>query len=165
VVFSPALLTNRHDQEFATYNSLFQSYPLLGSHSRPIFSDNITGLQVSSSLSSSLSFLSTFTSMSSSLPSSDLSSFALPPSSSSSSSYLHSSSTHPFHISTFPVPSLKPLKLVTAIKLLDPLKRICQYEVPGGGVCRDEGCDDVHLNRIAGPGTGGLEPSGMSWFF
>jgi len=29
---------------------------------------------------------------------------------------------------------------------------ICQYEIPGGGVCRDSGCRDVHLSA----GRGGL---------
>jgi len=59
------------------------------------------------------------------------------------------------------LPDLRPLKLATASRLLDPSKRICQYEVPGGGVCRDEGCEDVHLSRIAGQGgRGGAEPSG-----
>jgi len=24
-------------------------------------------------------------------------------------------------------------------------RRICQYEIPGGGWCRDEECEDVHL--------------------
>jgi len=58
------------------------------------------------------------------------------------------------------LPDLRPLKLATASRLLDPSKRICQYEVPGGGVCRDEGCEDVHLSRIAGQGgRGGAEPS------
>ena len=43
---------------------------------------------------------------------------------------------------------LGPLKLATAIKQLDPSKRICQYEVPGGGVCKDASCDDIHLNTL-----------------
>ncbi|KAF7365120.1 MADS-box transcription factor [Mycena venus] len=43
---------------------------------------------------------------------------------------------------------------------LDPVKRICQYEVPGGGVCRDAGCEDVHLNRVGREGGAGVvEPS------
>ncbi|KAH7101241.1 hypothetical protein BKA62DRAFT_704006 [Auriculariales sp. MPI-PUGE-AT-0066] len=34
-----------------------------------------------------------------------------------------------------------------AITTLDPNSKICQYEVPGGGVCKDATCKDVHLNR------------------
>ncbi|KAG1772426.1 hypothetical protein EDD22DRAFT_434033 [Suillus occidentalis] len=26
--------------------------------------------------------------------------------------------------------------------------RVCQYEVPGGGVCRDKNCNDLHLSRL-----------------
>ncbi|KAG5652882.1 hypothetical protein H0H81_003245 [Sphagnurus paluster] len=44
--------------------------------------------------------------------------------------------------------------------MLDPLKRICQFEVPGGGVCRDEGCEDMHLSRLAGPdGRSSAQPT------
>jgi hypothetical protein len=50
----------------------------------------------------------------------------------------------------FPPPSLKALKLATAANLLDPTKRICQYEIPGGGMCRNDECEDVHLSRIIG---------------
>jgi hypothetical protein len=48
------------------------------------------------------------------------------------------------------LPDLKLLKLATATKRLDPLKRVCQYEIPGGGACRDEKCEDVHLRRLMG---------------
>jgi len=54
----------------------------------------------------------------------------------------------------FPLPTLKPLKLATASKVLDPTKQVCQYEVPGGGTCRDEECEDLHLISM-----GGVEPS------
>jgi hypothetical protein len=57
----------------------------------------------------------------------------------------------------FPLPTLKPLKLATASKVLDPTKQVCQYEVPGGGTCRDEECEDLHLISM-----GGVEPSGTS---
>ncbi|KAM6494386.1 hypothetical protein JOM56_010747 [Amanita muscaria] len=43
---------------------------------------------------------------------------------------------------------LKLLKLAAATKRLDPLKRICQYEIPGGGTCRDGTCEDIHLSRL-----------------
>ncbi|KAI0771193.1 hypothetical protein BD413DRAFT_64812 [Trametes elegans] len=36
--------------------------------------------------------------------------------------------------------------------------RICQYEVPGGGECRDSNCEDVHLSRLPA-----VEPSGTSF--
>jgi hypothetical protein len=26
--------------------------------------------------------------------------------------------------------------------------RICQFEVPGGGECRDEACSDIHLSPL-----------------
>jgi len=46
------------------------------------------------------------------------------------------------------------------MKHLDPSKQLCQYEVPGGGVCRDEGCDGVHLSRLPMDIDGeALEPS------
>ncbi|KAI0826767.1 hypothetical protein BC628DRAFT_215349 [Trametes gibbosa] len=32
--------------------------------------------------------------------------------------------------------------------------RICQYEVPGGGECRDQNCEDIHLSRVSS-----VEPS------
>lgn len=45
---------------------------------------------------------------------------------------------------------LQPLRLVATSKwLADPSRRICQYEVPGGGVCRDDHCQDVHLSRMS----------------
>jgi hypothetical protein len=44
---------------------------------------------------------------------------------------------------------------------LDPSKQICQYELPGGGICRDEGCQDVHLSRgLDGANVDDVEPSG-----
>jgi len=43
---------------------------------------------------------------------------------------------------------LKLLKLAAAMKRLDPLKRICQYEIPGGGTCRDGTCEDIHLSWL-----------------
>ncbi|KAJ7025330.1 hypothetical protein C8F04DRAFT_1269221 [Mycena alexandri] len=59
----------------------------------------------------------------------------------------------------FPLPNLLPLKLATC-SALDPGKRVCQYEVPGGGVCRDGRCEDVHLSRDGREGGEGVvEPS------
>lgn len=120
-----------NENGYATYDSPFESYPLLRLHSRPVMfsGDTTTTFDPSSFLSSS-----------------------------SGSLRLPTSSPLPF-----PLPNLKPLKLATASKMLDPSKRICQYEVPGGGVCRDEGCEDVHLGRMGGGGErglGGVEPTG-----
>ncbi|KAF8073739.1 hypothetical protein FPV67DRAFT_763477 [Lyophyllum atratum] len=151
----------RHDQDYSTYDSPFKWYPLLASRARPLYTNSV--IDPSSFLSSSSS---ASTSNSSSLASSsNLSFFTTPSSSSSASSLSFSPSTasvYPFHTDTaaFMLPDLRQLKLATTSKLLDPSKRICQYEVPGGGVCRDEGCEDVHLSRIAGHGRGGgAEPS------
>lgn len=56
------------------------------------------------------------------------------------------------------VPDLKPLKLRTALRSIAAAgsqgQRVCQYEVPGGGECRDVKCGDLHIGRIA------VEPSG-----
>ncbi|KAJ6559099.1 hypothetical protein DFH09DRAFT_1316862 [Mycena vulgaris] len=79
--------------------------------------------------------------------------------SSSISSLPSFSFSFPTYDSVFPLPSLKPLKLATC-SALDPAKRICQFEVPGGGVCRDAGCEDLHLNRVGREGGAGVvEPS------
>ncbi|EDR13289.1 uncharacterized protein LACBIDRAFT_308982 [Laccaria bicolor S238N-H82] len=75
------------------------------------------------------------------------------------SGYLTSSSSYTTP-TYFPLPTLKPLKLATASKVLDPTKQVCQYEVPGGGTCRDEECEDLHLSRLIS--MGGVEPSGTS---
>ncbi|CAK5284148.1 unnamed protein product [Mycena citricolor] len=68
--------------------------------------------------------------------------------------------SNPSFSSSIPsVPNLLPLKQ-TSHRTLDPGKRICQYELPGGGVCRDAECKDIHLSRIGrekGPDV--LEPS------
>lgn len=60
------------------------------------------------------------------------------------------------------IPDLQPLKRAASVKALDPCKQICQYELPGGGVCRDAGCEDVHLRRgdLNKAGMDGIEPSG-----
>ncbi|KIP02888.1 hypothetical protein PHLGIDRAFT_26369 [Phlebiopsis gigantea 11061_1 CR5-6] len=55
----------------------------------------------------------------------------------------------------FPV-SLSSCKAAAVNRWLsDPSRRICQYEVPGGGECRDPGCEDIHPSR-----AGSVEPSG-----
>lgn len=54
-------------------------------------------------------------------------------------------------------PDLGPLRLATLSRTLDPVGRLCQYEVPGGGQCRDATCPDVHLGQLLPQ-----EPSGAS---
>lgn len=43
--------------------------------------------------------------------------------------------------------------------LSDPSRRICQYEVPGGGECRDPNCEDIHPSM-----EWTVEPSGTPSF-
>ena len=55
---------------------------------------------------------------------------------------------------------LKPLKQAAVLKYLsDNTRQVCQYELPGGGECRDKSCENVHLSRISA-----VEPSGTSVF-
>lgn len=67
-------------------------------------------------------------------------------------------SSHP--CSPIPLPDLKGLKHAVLHRSLaqltrrSPDLRVCPYEVPGGGVCRDRDCGELHLGRI------GKEPSG-----
>lgn len=53
---------------------------------------------------------------------------------------------------------LRSLKMATLFKNLDPDRRICQFEIPGGGVCRDDKCEDLHIERELET----WEPSGAS---
>ncbi|TFK28067.1 hypothetical protein FA15DRAFT_665850 [Coprinopsis marcescibilis] len=43
---------------------------------------------------------------------------------------------------------LNSLRETILTKSLDPNKKICQFEIPGDGVCRDANCDDVHPSRL-----------------
>lgn len=67
------------------------------------------------------------------------------------------------------VPDLKPLRLAVLGKRLDPSQRLCHFE-SGGGTCRDDHCEDLHLNRLermTASGllepTGGWSPDAMLW--
>ncbi|KAJ7644213.1 hypothetical protein FB45DRAFT_291247 [Roridomyces roridus] len=137
-------------KHYVPYNSPFDSYPLMRMRSQRMLSSQSTSTDQKIPYESCLS--PTITTCSSH-PS--LSSF----SSSSSSSSLSSFTSLPSSLSSvLPLPDLTPLKLTA----LDPAKRICQYEVPGGGICRDAGCNDLHLSRL----EGAQEPNGMScWFW
>lgn len=67
----------------------------------------------------------------------------------------HTTST-PSSASTSTPIDLRTLRLAhMKFWLADPLKQICQYEIPGGGECRDHECDSLHLSRL--PAT---EPTG-----
>ncbi|KAH7908052.1 hypothetical protein BJ138DRAFT_407788 [Hygrophoropsis aurantiaca] len=120
---------------FASYDSPFAVYPLLRS--------------VSQLGSSSFSQGSSYSSHSVLVPS-------VPTSSDHPLTY-HTPSSSSSHLSSLSVslPDLKPLKQAVLQRSLGQLtaddtgRRVCQYEVPGGGVCRDRDCTDLHLSRIA----------------
>jgi len=133
--------SQQDDGKYGVYNSIFELYPLLRGYSLPMSSDPKFSSHLSS-LSSSHMYPSTRTTLSSS------SSVPTEP-----SSYFLSASSSSF----LPELNLRALKLAAIGKVLHPFKQICRYEVPGGGTCRDEGCDDVHLSRLQGTT---VEPSG-----
>ncbi|KAF7795161.1 hypothetical protein EIP86_006310 [Pleurotus ostreatoroseus] len=54
-----------------------------------------------------------------------------------------------------PALNLKPLQAIAIYRWLDdPSRFLCQYEVPGGGECRDSHCEDIHPSR-----AGAVEPT------
>ena len=128
---------SQDDGKYGAYHSIFELYPLLRGHSRSMTSDPVFPSHLSPHSSLHM-YPSTRTSLSSSPV------FAEP------SSYFLSASS-------LPELNLEALKSAAISKVLHPFKRICQYEVPGGGTCRDEGCDDMHLSRLQGVT---VEPSG-----
>jgi len=50
------------------------------------------------------------------------------------------------------IPNLKGLRMQAAARRMTDSAadntRICQFEVPGGGECRDRTCGDMHLNQF-----------------
>lgn len=58
--------------------------------------------------------------------------------------------------------AIRMVRLATVSQLLDPHKRVCQYEIPGGGICKDSDCEDFHMHRMGGASRGLaiVEPSG-----
>lgn len=71
-------------------------------------------------------------------------------------SLVESSLFQPHDISALSPVSLSALKAAAINRWLsEPSQRVCQYEVPGGGVCRDPNCEDIHPSR-----AGAVEPSG-----
>lgn len=68
---------------------------------------------------------------------------------------IHSPSSSPA------MPDLQPLKFAAAMMSIDPSTQLCRYEVAGGGVCHDDGCNDVHISRLQIGANGGMpEPNG-----
>jgi hypothetical protein len=130
--------TQQDDGKYGAYHSIFKLYPLLRGHSRSTSSDPDFLSHVSPHSSLHI-YPSTRTSLS------------------SSSSVLAEPSSYFLSSSSLPELNLEALKSAAIGKILHPFKRICRYEVPGGGTCRDEGCDDVHLSRLQGVT---VEPSG-----
>jgi len=146
-----ARLQDNQDQQasenFPAYDSPFESYPLLRSHLRRMLSDDESPTTLQDQHQQDAQHSSS-TSLSSSLPS-FMSSSSLPSLSSSSSVASRSF-----------LPDLKPLKKAASFKALDPSKQICQYELPGDGICLDKGCQDVHLSRgLDGANVDNVEPS------
>jgi len=132
------------DKAFTVYRSPFESYPLLLTQGRS--SDSISQFRDMSSPSLSHMYPSMRPSLSSDSPHVHTE----PSTSSSYSSFTYSAG--------IALPNLQPLQLATWAKMLNPTRRLCQYEVPGGGTCRDDGCHDVHLSKLEGE-MGTIEPS------
>ena len=131
---------------FPLYDSPLSRYPLLRPRSGPDANTSFVNVQSETTTASQLSARSTFPSTSVHFPS--------PVSCSTGAVSSHSSSP-------ILLPDLKALKEAVLHRSLAHLTRrstdlrVCPYEVPGGGVCRDKDCRELHLSRIA------KEPSGM----
>lgn len=124
------------------YESPFQSYPLL--RSRPaVYPSEVVQDSASTDPMSEVQAMGSLVSPSTTLPSRSF----------------PSASVQTNSLATYITPDLRPLKLAVASRALDPSKVICQYEIPGGGVCRDEGCQDIHPSRLQAV-DGGLLPTG-----
>ncbi|KAF8889988.1 hypothetical protein CPB84DRAFT_1406661 [Gymnopilus junonius] len=133
---------NNDHRAFEFYQSLFESYPLLLSQTRSMDLSSHFHDMSSQSLSHMYPFMR--------------------PSLSSDSPHVYTEPSSSYSSSTssagIALPNLQPLKVAALAKVLNPTQRLCQYEVPGGGTCRDDGCRDVHLNRLEGE-MGAAEPS------
>ena len=82
----------------------------------------------------------------------------LTPSGSFSSNSASGSASIDSKDATMPGDLLRSLKMTTLFKHVDPDRRICQFEIPGGGVCRDDKCEDLHIEQELET----WEPSGAS---
>jgi hypothetical protein len=140
---------------YNSYQSLFSSYPLLRSslpqQQQQQQHENTTRATLPLPLRRRSTLKST-NYLASLIPSPSPSGFASTTISTISPSHSSSFSSS----SSLPI-DLQPLRLTALLKSLDPDKQICQYEVPGGGVCRDQTCEDVHLERA--------QPTGASIVF
>jgi hypothetical protein len=125
---------------WTTYRSPLQSYPFSRWHLHPTGPSDV----VDGSMASSSNGLSILT----------------PSGSFSSNSATSSASTNHEDL-TMTGNLFESLKMVTFFKNLDPERRICQFEIPGGGVCRDDECEDLHIERELET----WEPSGASGIF
>jgi hypothetical protein len=127
-------------ERWTTYQSPLQSYPFSRWHL------HLTGPRnsVNGSMASSPDGLSILT-----------------PSGSFSSNSSHSSTSADSKDVTMAGNLLRSLKMATLFKSLDPDRRICQFEIPGGGVCRDDKCEDLHIERELET----WEPTGASRIF
>lgn len=65
------------------------------------------------------------------------------------------------------LPTIESLNTLEQLKVVDPSTRICKYEVPGGGLCHDSECKDLHLLSSMGLSISGdvSELSGESTTF
>ncbi|KAI9573622.1 hypothetical protein HD554DRAFT_908831 [Boletus coccyginus] len=127
---------------FPLYDSPLSRYPLL----RPRFGpDPSSGVTSFVKLQSGITTASQAGARITCPPSVD---FPSPVSCTTSAVSSHSSSP-------IPLPDLKQLKEVVLLRSLaqlircSPDLRVCQYEVPGGGVCRDKDCGELHLSQIS----------------
>jgi len=82
----------------------------------------------------------------------------LTPSGSFSSNSASGSASVDSKDATVPGDLLRSLKMTTLFKNVDLDRRICQFEIPGGGVCRDDECEDLHIEKELET----WEPSGAS---
>ncbi|KAE9392829.1 hypothetical protein BT96DRAFT_261345 [Gymnopus androsaceus JB14] len=123
-------------EEHAVYISIFDSYPLL--RSRPLLQIDSSIISLNPQTSPSLASSSNPNHTNISSPSHNVSYTP-------SSSFFMSR-----HLSPSLLPDLRPLRLATASQFLGSSKRLCQYEIPGGGRCADAGCEDIHISRMGG---------------
>ncbi|GAV99874.1 hypothetical protein LENED_001360 [Lentinula edodes] len=126
-----ALQQEKHEQLASSYISIFDSYPLLRFRPRPILQEGVGTIATHSSPSSASIITAHFLSPTSSF--------------SSPSSFLSLLSL---------LSAIRMVRLATVSQLLDPHKRVCQYEIPGGGICKDSDCEDFHMHRMGGASRG-----------
>jgi len=135
---------------FPLYDSPLSRYPLLRPRSGPDSNSGNTSFANLQSETTTASQASARTLSPLSVP------FPSPISCTTDAVSSHSSSP-------IPLPDLKQLKEAVLHRSLAQLTRrstdlrVCPYEVPGGGVCRDKDCEELHLGQIS------TEPSGTSW--